>query len=76
MVYVLIFQKPLKILVYSSLVALIEDNDIEALGASKSKLEKWKFDQFDYVTYKVIISKRKPQTSGDVRRSKADVPAS
>lgn len=71
MVYILIFQKPLKIQVYSSLVALIEDNDTEALGASRSKLEKWKFDQFDYVTYKVIISKRKSLTSGDVRRNKA-----
>lgn len=75
MVYVLIFQKPLKIRVYSSLVALIEDNGVEALGASRSKLEKWKFDQFDYVTYKVIISKRKSLTSGDVRRSKAVEPA-
>ncbi len=71
MIYILIYQKPLKIHAYSSLVALIEDNGTEALGASRSKLEKWNFDLFDYVTYKVIISKRKSLTSGDVRRSKS-----
>lgn len=71
MVYVLILQKPLKIQVYSSLVALIEDNDINVLGASRSKLEKWQFDQYNYIADKVIISKRQPQTSGDIRRKNA-----
>ncbi len=73
MVYILIYQKPLRIQVYSSLVALIEDNDVASLGASRSKLEKYPFDQFDYTAYKVIIAKRRPLSSGDVRRSKSDV---
>lgn len=67
-VYVLIYQKPLKIKVYSSLVALIEDNNLDDLGASKSKLEKHPFNNFDYVTHKVIISKKETLSSGDVRR--------
>lgn len=69
-VYVLIYQKPLKIQCYSSLVALIEDNNLDELGASKSKLEKHPFDSYNYVTSKVIISKREAQSSGDVRRKK------
>lgn len=71
MVYVLTFEKPFQVKVYSSLVALMEDNDLQAIGASKSKLEKWDFNTFDYVSYKVFISKRKALTSGDVRRNKA-----
>lgn len=67
-VFVLIYQKPLKIKVYSSLVALIEDNNLDDLGASKSKLEKHPFNNFDYVTHKVIISKKETLSSGDVRR--------
>lgn len=67
-VFVLIYQKPLKIRVYSSLVALIEDNNLDDLGASKSKLEKHPFNNFDYVTHKVIISKKETLSSGDVRR--------
>lgn len=66
-VFVLIYQKPLKIKVYSSLVALIEDNNIDDLGASRSKLEKHPFNNFDYVTHKVIISKQNTLSSGDVR---------
>lgn len=67
-VFVLIYQRPLKIRVYSSLVALIEDNDIEDLGASRSKLEKHPFNNFDYVTNKVIISKKETLSTGDVRK--------
>lgn len=69
-VFVLIYQKPLKIRVYSSLVALIEDNNLDDLGASKSKLEKHPFNNFDYVTHKVIISKKETLSSGDVRQCK------
>ena len=67
MVYVLIYQRPLKIQVYSSLVALFEDNDINELGVSKSKLDKWDWN-FNYTSLKVIISKRETLSSGDVRR--------
>ena len=67
-VFVLIYQKPLKIRVYSSLVALIEDNNLDDLGASKSKLEKHPFNNFDYVTHKVIISKKETLSAGDERR--------
>jgi len=67
-VFVLIYQKPLKIRVYSSLVALIEDNNLDDLGASRSKLEKHPFNNFDYVTHKVIISKKETLSTGDIRR--------
>lgn len=67
-VFVLIYQRPLSIKVYSSLVALIEDNSLDEIGASKSKLEKHPFQDFDYVTHKVIISKRQTLSTGDVRR--------
>ena len=67
-VFVLIYQRPLSIKVYSSLVALIEDNSLDEIGASKSKLEKHPFNDFDYVTHKVIISKKQTLSSGDVRR--------
>lgn len=66
-VFVLIYQKPLKIRVYSSLVALIEDNDLDDLGASKSKLEKWDWN-FNYTTSKVIISKQSTLSAGDIRK--------
>lgn len=68
-VFVLIYQKPLKIRVYSSLVALIKDNNLDDLGASKSKLEKHPFNNFDYVIHKVIISKKETLSAGDVRRT-------
>lgn len=67
-VFVLIYQKPLKIKVYTSLVALIEDNSPDDLGASKSKLEKHFCSDFDYITHKVIISKKETLSAGDVRR--------
>jgi hypothetical protein len=66
-VFVLIYQKPLKIRVYSSLVALIEDNDLDDLGASKSKLEKWDWN-FDYVTHRIVISKKETLSAGDIRK--------
>ncbi|NDW19658.1 hypothetical protein D0T53_12160 [Dysgonomonas sp. 216] len=67
-VYVLILQKPLKIKVYSSLTALIEDNEPSTLGASKSKLQKHDFDSFDYITSRIIISKKETLSTGDIRR--------
>ena len=70
-IYILIQQKPLNIKTYSSLVALMEDNDLKAIGASRSKLEKYPFDKFDYVSSRYIISKSEPKTTGDVR-NKAD----
>jgi hypothetical protein len=67
-IYVLIHQKPLEVKTYSSLRALIEDNDVSAIGASRSKLEKFPFDRFDYVNSRYIISRSEPKTTGDVRR--------
>lgn len=69
-VYVLIKQRPLKIQTYSSLVALIEDNDLDEIGASKSKLEKYPFDKFDYVSNRIVISRSETLSAGDVRRNK------
>ena len=69
-VYVLIHQRPLKIKVYSSLVALIEDNDLDEIGASRSKLEKYPFDSFNYVSNRCIIHKSETLSSGDVKRVK------
>lgn len=65
-VFVLIYQRPLRIKVYSSLTALIDDD----LGASRSKLEKHPFNNFDYVTHKVIISKKETLSTGDIRNKK------
>ena len=65
-VFVLIFQKPLKVKTYTSLQALFEDND--NLGVSKSKLDKWEFDKFDLVNSKIVISKTESLTTGDVRK--------
>lgn len=67
-VYVLIKQRPLKIQTYSSLVALIEDNDLDEIGASRSKLEKYPFDSFDYVSNRIVISRSETLSAGDVRR--------
>lgn len=68
-VYVLILQKPLRVKSYTSLTALIEDNNISDLGASKSKLEKWNWS-FDYIAHNVVISQTEALTAGDVRRIK------
>lgn len=72
--YILIIkfaQEPLEIKLYSSLVALIEDNDLKVIGASKSKLEKYPFDDRNYSAYGITIAKRKAYTSGDIRKIKA-----
>lgn len=66
-VFVLILQKPLRVKTYTSLTALIDNNNISDLGASKSKLEKWNWS-FDYITHNVVISKTEALTAGDVRR--------
>lgn len=66
-IYVLIQQKPLSIKSYSSLRALIEDNELAAIGASRSKLEKFPFDRFNYISSRYIIARTEPKTTGDVR---------
>ncbi len=70
-VFTLIYQKPLKIKTYTSLTALYEDNTAVNLGVSKSTLEKYEFDRFNYVSNYVIISKTETKGTGDVRREKA-----
>ncbi len=70
-VYTLIKQKPLNIKTYTSLVALIEDNNLDEIGASRSKLEKYDFNRFSFINSKFIISKSEPQTAGDVSRKKS-----
>ena len=65
-VFVLILQKPLKVKTYTSLTALYEANK-DILEVSKSKLDKYPFDQFDYVDHKIVISKTTALTTGDVR---------
>lgn len=69
-VFVIIFNKPLKIEVYSSLAAVFEAHGPNELGVSRSTLDKWNFD-FKYVNSKVVISKNYTQTAGDVRRKKS-----
>lgn len=68
-VFVVIFNKPLKIEVYTSLVGVFEAHPHSELGVSKSTLDKWDFN-FKYVNSKVVISKNYTQTSQDVRRKK------
>jgi hypothetical protein len=65
-VFVLIQQKPLKVKAYTSLTALYEANR-DILEVSKSKLDKYPFDRFDYINQKIVISKTTTLTSGDVR---------
>lgn len=65
-VFVLILQKPLKVKTYTSLTALYEANK-EVLNVSKSTLDKYQFDQFDYVNNRIVISKTTALTTGDVR---------
>lgn len=69
-IYTLIYQKPLRVKTYSSLVALFEDNSPEQLGVSKSKLDRFDFDSTYYVSTRVIITRTVPQSSGDIRRKK------
>jgi len=66
-VFVFIQQKPLKITTYTSLTALYEANK-NVLSVSKSTLDKYDFDRFDYVNNRIIISKTNPHTTGDIRR--------
>ncbi|MFT4223276.1 hypothetical protein [Dysgonomonas sp.] len=65
-VFVLIQQKPLQVKTYTSLTALYEANK-DILEVSKSKLDKYPFDRFDYVNHKIVISKTIALTTGDVR---------
>lgn len=65
-VFVLILQKPLKVKTYTSLTALYEANK-EVLNVSKSTLDKYPFDPFDYVNNRIVISKTTALTTGGVR---------
>ncbi|NDW10486.1 hypothetical protein [Dysgonomonas sp. 520] len=69
-VYILISQKPFSVKTYSSLVALMEDNDLNEIGASRSTLEKHDFRKFNYINSRHIIALSEPQSSGDIRRKK------
>ncbi|SHF55360.1 hypothetical protein [Dysgonomonas macrotermitis] len=71
-IYTLIYQKPLRVKTYSSLVALFEDNSQEQLGVSKAKLDRFDFDSTYYVSTRVIITRSVPLSSGDVRRKKSE----
>lgn len=66
-VYVFIQQRPLKVTTYTSLAALYEANKF-VIRISKSTLYKWKFDSFDYVNSRIIISKTESQSTGDVKK--------
>ena len=68
-VFVLILQKPLKVKTYTSLTALYEDNS-DLLNISKSTLDRYPFDQFDYVNSRIVISKTDSKTVGDVRKER------
>lgn len=70
-VFVFIIQKPLKIKTYTSLTALYEENR-DIINVSKSTLDKYPLDQFDYVNSRIIISKTVASTTGDVRRNKKE----
>lgn len=71
-IYTLIFQKPLRVKTYSSLVALFEDNTPEQLGVSKAKLDRFDFDSTYYVSSRIIITRSVPLSAGDARRKKLD----
>ncbi|MDR2004940.1 MAG: hypothetical protein LBQ74_18105 [Prevotella sp.] len=68
-VYVFIRQRPLKVATYTSLTALYEANK-SAIGISKSTLDKWPFNSFNYVNRRFIIAKTESQSTGDVRKVK------
>lgn len=68
-VFVVIFSKPLRIKVYSSLAAVFEAYTSEQLGVSRGTLDRWNFN-FNYVNSKVVISKNYTQTANDVRAEK------
>lgn len=68
-VFVLILQKPLRIYTYTSLAALCEDHNLSDLSVSKSTLEKYPFDKFNFENGRVIISKTYTKSTGDVRQN-------
>lgn len=65
-VFVFIRQRPLKISTYTSLTALYEANK-SILGISKSTLDKWQFDSYNYINSRYIIAKTESQSTGNVR---------
>lgn len=67
-VYVFIRQKPLKVTTYTSLAALYEANK-SVIGISKSTLDKWQFNSFDYVNSRYIIAKTKSRSTNDIRKA-------
>ncbi len=66
-VFVLILQKPLKVLSYTSLSALYNDNKA-IIDVSKSTLDHHDFDRFHYLSNRFIIAKTDTQTTGDIKR--------
>ncbi|SBV98524.1 hypothetical protein [uncultured Dysgonomonas sp.] len=67
-VFVFIQQRPLKVSTYTSLTALYEANK-SILGISKSTLDKWQFDSYNYVNSRYVIAKTESQSTGDVRNT-------
>lgn len=65
-VFVFIQQRPLKVSTYTSLTALYLANK-SIIGISKSTLDKWQFDSYDYVNSHYIIAKTESQSTGNVR---------
>lgn len=65
-VFVFIQQRPLKVSTYTSLTALYEANQ-SILCISKSTLDKWQFDSYNYVSSRYIIAKTESQSTGSVR---------
>lgn len=67
-VFVFIQQRPLKVSTYTSLTALYEANK-SILAISKSTLDKWQFDSYNYVNSRYVIAKTESQSTGDVRNT-------
>lgn len=67
-VFVFIQQHPLKVSTYTSLTALYEANK-SILAISKSTLDKWQFDSYNYVNSRYVIAKTESQSTGDVRNT-------
>lgn len=67
-VFVFIKQRPLKVSTYTSLTALYEANK-SILAISKSTLDKWQFDSYNYVNSRYVIAKTESQSTGDVRNT-------
>lgn len=66
-VFVLILQKPLKVKTYTSLSALYNDNR-GVIDVSKSTLDHYDFDRFNYLSNRFIIAKTEAQSTGDIKR--------